>query len=166
MYREIPHEILCVIEPIVLDHGLELVDASLAGAGGRRALTVVLDTPEGDGRVTVDECAAVSREVGRALEVADVVPGSYTLEVSSPGVDRILARDKDFARAVGSRVAVHTRRPLDGRRNFRGRLVDFAGDELRVATEGGTARIPLAAVSRANAFHDPDSRGAGRSGQG
>jgi ribosome maturation factor RimP len=152
MYRDIPHDLLELIEPIVLDHQLELVDA-LVPVGKGRQLRIVLDTPEGDGRVTVDECAAVSREIGHALDATDLIRGRYVLEVSSPGVDRILAREKDFERVVGRRVAVETREPLDGRRNFRGELVSFESADVCVETESGPVRIPFQAVARAHAFY-------------
>ncbi len=104
MYQSIPHDLLEVIEPIVLDHGLEVVDAAPPVGGKSRRLQVIVDTPEGDGRVTLDECATVSREIGHALDATDLMPGSYVLEVSSPGIDRVLGRAKDFERAVGRRA--------------------------------------------------------------
>jgi ribosome maturation factor RimP len=153
MYRDIPTSLLAVIEPIVRAHGLELVDAGLRAGPGRSRLQVVLDTPQGDGRVGVDQCAAVSRELGHALDGHDLVPGAYLLEVTSPGVDRTLAREVDFERAVGRRVALETREPLDGRRRFRGELSSFRGAEALVHTEGGSVRIPFAKIARATAFH-------------
>jgi ribosome maturation factor RimP len=167
MYRDIPRELLELIEPIVLDHQLELVDAVVA-KGGRGRLHVILDTHEGDGRVTVGECAAVSREIGHALDANDLIRGSYVLEVSSPGVDRVLAREKDFERAVGQRVSLHTREPLEGRRHFRGELVAFDSTDVCVETESGPFRIPFEAVARAQAFYPLDEvsgRSAARGGR-
>jgi ribosome maturation factor RimP len=151
MYRDISRELLEVIEPIVEAHGLELVDVGL-GRGGRGRVAVIVDTPTGDGRVTVDECAAVSRELSHALDVEDVVAGSYVLEVSSPGVDRVLAREKDFEQAVGRKVSVETGEPLEGRRHFRGELLEFGGSALCVQTDTGLIRIPFERVTRAKAF--------------
>jgi ribosome maturation factor RimP len=153
MYRDIPPALLAVVEPIARDHGLEVVDAGLRAGPGKSRLCVILDTPEGDGRVLVDQCAAVSRELGYALDGLDLVPGAYVLEVSSPGVDRTLAREVDFERAVGRKVALETREPLDGRRRFRGELARFEGTEALVHTEGGDVRIPFAKIARAQAFH-------------
>jgi ribosome maturation factor RimP len=153
MYHEIPRPLLDVIEPIVAGYGLELVDASLVGGGARRRLNVILDTPAGDGRVTIDECAAVSRELGNALDVAEAVDGAYVLEVSSPGVDRILSREKDFERVLGRRVAVETREPIEGRRRFRGELTEFGDGGLRVETDSGVVSIPFEGVARAQAFY-------------
>ncbi len=155
MYQDIPKNLLGVIEPVVRDHGLELVDAQLGQGPGRARLQVVVDTPAGDGRVTVDTCAAVSREIGHGLDAGDFFSGaSYLLEVCSPGVDRTLAREKDFARVVGRRVALETKQPLEGRRRFRGELVAFDGDAAQLHTEGGDYRIPFSCIARARAF-DP-----------
>ena len=153
MYQSIPHDLLEVIEPIVLDHGLEVVDAAPPVGGKSRRLQVIVDTPEGDGRVTLDECAKVSREIGHALDATDLMPGSYVLEVSSPGIDRVLGRAKDFERAVGRRVSVDVIEPIDGRRHFRGELVGLEEDEARVRTESGDVRIAFDQVARAKAFY-------------
>jgi ribosome maturation factor RimP len=153
MYNDIPAEFRELIEPLVRSHGLELVDALVARSRGSARLNVVLDTPAGDGRVTVGECAAVSRELGHALEAAGAFEGPYLLEVSSPGVDRTLGRVCDFERALGREVALETREPLDGRRNFRGELVAFDGGQAQVRTDNGSFEIPFAQIRRAKAFH-------------
>ncbi|HTO71990.1 MAG TPA: ribosome maturation factor RimP [Myxococcota bacterium] len=152
MYKDIPESLRRVVEPVVRAHGLELVDAALGRGPTRSLLRVVVDTPSGDGRVLVDECAAVSRELGHGLDVAELIAGAYTLEVSSPGVDRTLAREVDFARAVGKRVALETRAPIAGRRRFKGELVAFDGAVATVRGDGGDARIEFAAIERAKAF--------------
>ncbi len=152
MYRDIPKALLDVVEPIARAHGLEVVDAGLSAGPGKSRLRVILDTPQGDGRVLVDQCAVVSRELGYALDGVDLVPGAYVLEVSSPGIDRTLAREVDFERAVGRRVALETREPLDGRRRFRGELARFGEAEALVHTESGDVRIPFAKIARATAF--------------
>ncbi len=159
MYRDIPPELLRVAEPVVKAHGLELVDASIRHGAGRVQVQLVLDTPAGDGRVLVDQCAAVSREVGHGLDAADLVGGSYTLEVSSPGVDRMLGREADFERVLGRRVKVETREPMQGRRHFKGELVAFERGEARLRTETGDFRIPFAKISRAQAFLPHESKG-------
>jgi ribosome maturation factor RimP len=146
MYRDIPESLLRVIEPVVRSHGLELVDAAVGRGPTRSLVRVIVDTPSGDGRVKVDDCAAVSRELGPGLDVAELIDGAYTLEVSSPGVDRTLGREVDFVRAVGRKVALETRAPIDGRRRFKG------------AADGGTFAIPFGAVERAKAFHPLDTQ--------
>jgi len=158
MYWDIAEDMRNLIEPIANDHGLEVVDASLKQGRGRGHFRVIVDTPAGDGRVTIDQCAEVSREIGRALDVADLIPAAYTLEVCSPGVDRTLGRVVDFERAVGRRVAVETRQPLEGQRRFKGELVEFVGDELHLQVGARRVQIPLAAVVRANAIYVNDGQ--------
>jgi ribosome maturation factor RimP len=156
MYKDIPESLRRVVEPVVRAHGLELVDAALGRGPTRSLLRVVVDTPRGDGRVLVDECAAVSRELGHGIDVSALIDGAYTLEVSSPGVDRTLAREIDFERAVGRKVALETRAPIDGRRRFKGELVAFDGAVATVRGDGGEARIAFDAIERAKAFHPTD----------
>ena len=157
MYRDIPPDLLRVVEPVVRGHGLELVDASVKqGRGGSRVL-IVLDTASGDGRVLVDQCAVVSREVGHGLDAADLVRGSYTLEVTSPGVDRTLGREVDFERVVGREVRVETREPLGGRR-FKGELLAFERGDARVRTETGEFSIPFTEIVRAQAFYPQEPK--------
>jgi ribosome maturation factor RimP len=162
MYSAIPRDLLEVIEPIVRDHGLEVVDAAPPVGGKSRRLHVILDTPEGDGRVTLDECAAVSREIGHALDASDLIHGAYVLEISSPGIDRVLGREKDFERAQGRKVSIDLAEPLDGRRHFRGELVMFEQKEMCVETESGRVRIPFDQVARAKAFYPAEEGEASR----
>lgn len=133
-------------------HGLELVDAGIGRGPARSLVRIVVDTPVGDGRVLVDDCAAISREVGHGLDVSALIPAAYTLEVCSPGVDRTLGREIDFTRAVGRRVAIETRAALDGRRRFKGELVAFDGAVATVRGEGRDFAIPFASIDRAKAF--------------
>jgi ribosome maturation factor RimP len=160
MYRDIRPELLGVVEPIAAAHGLELVDAQLSGVPGRGLrLRVVLDTPSGDGRVTIDQCARVSRELGHGLEAAGSIPHRYVLEVCSPGVDRMLARWVDFERVVGREVSVELRQPLDGRRRFRGELIACAEQRIEIRTpEGPSFQIPFAQIARAKAFYRDEAK--------
>jgi ribosome maturation factor RimP len=152
MYKDIPHELASLLEPLVRDHGLELVDAPFS-AGGRARLTVIVDTPAGDGQVAVEVCAEVSREIGHALDAVGCIDGSYLLEVTSPGLDRTLAREVDFERAVGRKVSVVTREPRDGRRRFTGRLASFEADRARIETDAGVVEISFPEVARAKSFY-------------
>jgi ribosome maturation factor RimP len=157
MYRDIPEKLLRVVEPVVRAHGLELVDAALGRGPARSLLRVVVDTPRGDGRVLVDECASVSRELGHGLDVSELIEGAYTLEVTSPGVDRALGREIDFERAIGRKVALETRAPIAGRRRFKGELVAFDGAAATVRCDGADLRVEFSAIERAKAFHPFDS---------
>jgi ribosome maturation factor RimP len=153
VYRDIPEELRTLIEPVVQDLGLELVDIEQTRAPGAWALCITVDTPEGDGRVTIGRCAEVSRELGTHLDAADLIPTNYRLEVSSPGLDRHLGREKDFLAARGHEVRIETRRPLDGRRRYRGRLLDFANGVARVAVDGTEFAIPFEEIARANTVY-------------
>jgi ribosome maturation factor RimP len=151
MYRDIPDSLRALIEPVVADHGLELVDADVARGPGGTLVRVVVDTPSGDGRVAIERCAEVSREIGSCLDASGAYAAGYRLEVASPGLDRVLAREKDFAAAAlrGAEVRVETRRPLDGRRRFRGELLAFEDGVARLRVDGREHSVPFAEVARA-----------------
>jgi ribosome maturation factor RimP len=131
-----------IAERVAASSGLEVVDVEFLGGGSARMLRVFLDKPavtigQGvtDGQtqlgVTHEDCANFSREFGTILDVEDVIPGgSYTLEVSSPGLDRKLTKAADFARFVGSRIKLMTRQPVNNNRRFEGRLEKFENDRL------------------------------------
>jgi ribosome maturation factor RimP len=153
VYKDIPEELKNAIEPVVLEHGLELMNVQTTRDRGMTILRVTIDTEEGDGRVAVDLLAKVSREVESVLDASEIMEEGYRLEVSSPGLDRMLAREKDFAAACGSQVKVRTRRPLDGRRRFRGELLDFKDGVVEVAVDGKRMGIPFDAIERANSIY-------------
>jgi len=154
MYRDIPEELRSLIEPVVEDAGLELVDVTLRRGRPPWLVRITVDTTSGDGRVPVDRCALVSREIATQLDVAEAIESSYQLEVSSPGLSRVLAREVDFARAQGSEVAIETRRPLEGRKRFRGRLLAFDGEAADVAVDGDEFRIPFSEVAKARTIYE------------
>jgi len=153
VYRDIPEELKVLIEPVVRDAGFELVDALLTRGRAPWLLRVTVDTPEADGRVSIERCAAVSREIGSQLDAADAIAVPYRLEVSSPGLDRLLAREKDFLVARGSEVQLETLRPLDGRRRFRGVLVEFEDGVARVSVDGREYRVPFADITKAHRIY-------------
>jgi ribosome maturation factor RimP len=116
-------QVRAIAERVAASSGLEVVEVELRGGGKARMLRIVIDKLAG---VTHEDCANLSREVGTILDVEDVVPGSsYTLEVSSPGLDRKLFRSADFERFTGNRVKLTTRNPVNGNRHFEGRLESF-----------------------------------------
>jgi ribosome maturation factor RimP len=153
VYRDIPEDLRQVIEPVVEAAGLELVDVSLVRGRQPWSLRVTVDTAAGDGRVAVDLCASVSREVSTHLDAADAIPVAYRLEVSSPGLDRLLAREKDFSSACGAEVSLETRQPLEGRRRFRGTLVAFEAGVARVLVDGSEFHVPFDSVARAHSIY-------------
>lgn len=124
-----------IAERVAASSGLEVVEVEFLGGGSARMLRVFLDKPAAGkdslAGVTHEDCANFSREFGTILDVEDVVPGgSYTLEVSSPGLDRKLTKAADFARFAGSRIKLMTRQPVNNNRHFEGRLEKFENDRL------------------------------------
>jgi ribosome maturation factor RimP len=121
-----------IAERVAASSGLEVVDIEFLGGGSARMLRVFLDKPAaGEQGVTHEDCVNFSREFGTILDVEDAVPGgSYTLEVSSPGLDRKLTKATDFARFVGSRLKLTTRQPVNNNRHFEGRLESFQDGRL------------------------------------
>lgn len=127
-----------IAERVAAAHGLELVEAEFRGGGKARMLRLYIDRPGG---VSHEDCANVSREVGTILDVEDAVPGgSYTLEVSSPGLDRKLVKSGDYERFAGSRIRVMTREPVEGSRHFEGRLEGLCEGRVRLELTGAAAK--------------------------
>jgi ribosome maturation factor RimP len=126
--------LIALIEPLVARLGFELVELEYAAGRGHGVLRLFIDRAAGVG---LDECAHVSREVSALLDVEDPIPSAYTLEVSSPGFDRVLRTREHFGRFVGSRVFVELKEPRAGRRRYTGQLltVDAAGIALAVDHE-------------------------------
>ena len=145
--RAVTERIAELVTPSLEANGFELVRVMLTG-GDRPTLQIMADRAD-ETPITVDDCADISRVVSAILDVEDPSKGAYTLEVSSPGIDRPLVRRKDFERFAGFEAKVETAAPVDGRRRFRGRLLGVEGDEVRLALETGEAAIPLSAIDRA-----------------
>ncbi|SCZ49420.1 ribosome maturation factor RimP [Thiohalomonas denitrificans] len=116
-----------LLEPSVAALGYELVGVEYRAQGLHSLLRIYIDSEDG---ITVDDCARVSRQISAVLDVEDPIRGQYTLEVSSPGADRPLFKAKDFERFAGSRVKVKLGIPVEGRRNFKGRLVGIRGTDV------------------------------------
>jgi ribosome maturation factor RimP len=123
-----------IADRVATSSGLEVVEVEFLGGGKARMLRVFLDKPAAGADplagVTHEDCANFSREFGTILDVEDVMPGSYTLEVSSPGLDRKLIKPADFTRFTGSRIKLTTRQPVNNNRHFEGRLESFADGRL------------------------------------
>jgi ribosome maturation factor RimP len=123
-----------IADRVAASSGLEIVDIEFLGGGKARMLRVFLDKSAAGtdplAGVTHEDCARFSREFGTILDVEDVMPGSYTLEVSSPGLDRKLVKAADFTRFTGSRLKLTTRQPVNNNRHFEGRLEKFDDGRL------------------------------------
>lgn len=162
MRRPDIHVVEKIVEPVCLAHGVELVQVVIAGERGGPVLRVVIDRPgseRGAGAgVTLADCQAVSRDLGPALEVNDAMPGSFRLEVSSPGLDRPLVKLGDFERFAGRDVKVKLSAPRpDGRggrrRSFSGKLLGVEGDAVRLESEGDELQLPFAEIAKAHVVH-------------
>ena len=157
-----------IAERVAASSGLEVVEVEILGGGKARMLRVFLDKASAGtdplAGVTHEDCANFSREFGTILDVEDVMPGSYTLEVSSPGLDRKLIKPADFTRFTGSRMKLTTRQPVDNNRHFEGRLESFKDGKLTMdlsvashksrkkmgAVAGEKIEIEFANVEKAN----------------
>ncbi len=146
--QDILQQVGQLVRPIAARTGLEVVDIQLAGEGGRHTvLRVLMDRP--DGGITLDECARVNEALSRQLDLYDLFPSSYTLEVSSPGLDRSLKTDQDYRRFAGRRAELTTYGPVDGQRRFRGILLGVLGDSVAVQIEGRQVQLPKDQIAQA-----------------
>jgi len=127
-----------LIEPILEPEDIELIDLEFKLERGAWVLRLYIDTPGGVG---LKHCELVSRQVGAMLDMEDPVEHSYTLEVSSPGINRILRREKDFIQYAGSPVKIKTRHKLDGKRNFHGILMGMEGTMIVLDVDGKRVEI-------------------------
>ena len=130
--------LIALIEPLIGRLGYELVELEQTSGRGSAVVRLFIDRPEGVG---LTDCERVSREVSALLDVEDPIPTAYTLEVSSPGFDRVLRTPAHFARFVGSRVAVELAVPREGRRRYTGTLLE--ADEAGIALEVDGNRVAM-----------------------
>ncbi len=141
------NQIAGIIEPSLDAMGYRLVRVAVLGAG--RATLQIMAERRDDASMTVDDCADISRSVSALLDVADPIASAYTLEVSSPGIDRPLVRPEDYDRFAGFEARIEVSRPISGRKRFRGRLLGRSGDTVRLIAEAGEVEVPLSAIARA-----------------
>ncbi len=142
-----------LIEPILVEMDVELVDMEYLSEHGRWVLRIFVDK---EGGVTVEDCARVSREIGDLIDVKDYIPHKYVLEVSSPGLNRPLKKEKDILWAIGRKVKVKMERPLEGRRNFTGYLRNFHDATLYLEVEKDLIALPWQHVAKATLVYEFD----------
>ena len=135
-----------LLEPVVEQLGFELADVELRLGGQDGLLRLYIDQ---DGGIDVEDCQSVSRQVSAILDVEDPLPGKYTLEVSSPGLDRTLTKPAHFQRFMGEDIRVKLRFPLEGRRNFRGALKSADEENIEVEVDGESHSLALATIESA-----------------
>jgi ribosome maturation factor RimP len=152
-----------LLEPPIEALGFELVDIEFAQAGRGGVLRIYIDRCAGgdafagenngagsrSAKITVDDCAAASHAVSQVLEIEDPIKGRYTLEVSSPGFDRILRKREHFERFIGERMFAELKLPIEGRRRFIGVLKSVLGDAIVVEVDGQAHKLPLERIQKA-----------------
>lgn len=140
-----------LIGPSIEGLGYELWGVERLGGGGAITLRIYIDHPEG---ITVDDCERVSHQVSGVLDLEDPIRAAYTLEVSSPGVDRPFFSAEQCADYVGEELNLSLARPVEGRRRLRGRLEAVEGDTLRVEVDAQTQNIEFSNVLKARLLPD------------
>lgn len=146
-FESLLREVREVVEPILESQGFELVDLEYQRESQGWVLRIYLDR---EGGVNLEDCAGVSHEVGAILEVKDLIPSAYILEVSSPGLTRPLKKPEDFNKFRNQMVKIKLYEPLEGRRNFKGTLLGLEGDRVRVEVEQRVYELPLQRIAKAN----------------
>jgi len=141
-----------LIQDVVEGQGYELVDAELKGGGKNSILRIFIDKPAG---ISHHDCELISEQVGTVLDVEDLIPSSYTLEVSSPGLERKLVKEGDFTRFNGKLARIQTRIPLNQQKVFRGRLQGLQSGKVRLESlNGDVMEIPLDVIQEARLEFD------------
>ena len=137
-----------LIAPTIEAMGYEVVRVALGGGRQSSRLQVMVERKD-RAPMRVDDCAEISRTISAVLDVEDPIESAYTLEVSSPGLDRPLTRPADFERFKGYEARIESFRPIEGRRKFKGRLEGLDGEMVRIRCDGTELGVPLAAVTKA-----------------
>jgi ribosome maturation factor RimP len=136
-----------LVQEVVQSQGYEVVDVEFKGAGKSSILRIFIDKEDG---VSHRDCELVSEQVGTVLDVEDLIPSTYTLEVSSPGLDRKLVKESDYTRFEGKLARIQTRIPLNQQKVFRGRLQGLHGGKVRLELQKGELlEIPLDVIQEA-----------------
>jgi ribosome maturation factor RimP len=144
-------QLQAIIEPAVTALGFELVGIEHLSQGRHSLLRIYIDHEDGIG---VEHCAEVSHQVSAVLDVEDPITGEYTLEVSSPGLDRPLFTEAHFRRYEGSMVDLRLRAPLEGRRRFKGRMHGVTDGKVLIEVDGVEYAVPLDGIEKANLVHE------------
>lgn len=146
--KPLSEQITDLIAPSLEPMNIEIVQVQVVDGAKRKTIQVLAENRE-TGRITLDECAKASRTISALLDVEDVIRGAYNLEVSSPGIDRPLVKAADFAKYVGFEVKVETALPVDGRRRFRGELIEASEDNVVVRVDGADHRLSIGNIQQA-----------------
>ena len=152
---DMERNIVSLCEPVLASLGFDCVHLEFNGGSGKGMLRIFIDHEDG---ITVNDCARASRQLETVLDVEEVLNGAYTLEVSSPGLDRPLGRRSDFERYQGQTAKIKTHAPIAGQRHWKGSLAGIEGEDLLIEVNGETVAIPLSDVKRANLQYEFDSK--------
>ena len=148
MLEDVASKVEEIAQRIARSEGLELVEVEVKGGGTSRFVRIAIDKPDG---VTHTDCQTVSEKVGEILEAEDAIPGHYTLEVSSPGLERKLLKPQDYQRFEGQKAKVTMREEVDGRRTWEGTLAGYSDGIISLETQPGEIRrLPFDQVKKAN----------------
>jgi ribosome maturation factor RimP len=148
MRQPVASKIEEIAQRVAESEGIELVEVEVLGGGRNRLVRIYIDKPAG---VSHADCELISQQVGTILDVEDLVPGHYTLEVSSPGVERKLLKPRDYERFQGKKVKLTLREPIDDQRHWEGTLAGFDDGVISLNTEGGkSVRFRFDQVEKAN----------------
>lgn len=146
MSGNLRERLIALIEPLAGSLGYELVELEFAAGRSHGVLRIFIDRPEG---IRVEDCERMSREVSGLLDVEDPIPTAYTLEVSSPGFDRVLRTKPHFERFVGERVHVELKVPREGRRRYTGLLRQVADAGIEIEVDRQMVNVPFAEIGKA-----------------
>jgi ribosome maturation factor RimP len=149
-------ELTELLAPVVADLGLECLGVEYSPSHGNGLVRVYIEAA--DRAVTVDDCEAVSRQVSATLDVNDPVDGRYTLEVSSPGLDRPLYTPQQFARFIGGAAKIELNLPVNGRRRFQGPILAVEGDTIVVEQDGARVEIAQGNIHKARLVPELEER--------
>jgi len=147
-----------LIEPTILSEGMELIDIEYFRESRGWVLRIYIDK---EGGVNLNHCSRISEQIGDIIEVKDLIPHRYTLEVSSPGLNRPLKKEKDFTTYVGKTIKVKTFKPIEQKRNFQGKLLGYKEGKVMMSTDNLEIHIPFSLISKANIqyqFPDPKKK--------
>ena len=155
MREDVVDQVRALAGRVAASYGLEIFDVEFRREGQGLVLRVRIDRPgpaaTAEDSVSIENCAQVSRDLSTLLDVEDVVPGAYTLEVSSPGLDRPLRHADDYRRFSGRRAKLVMREAVDGQKYFKGRLGGVDDEAVLIDAEDGRRhRVPIGVITRAN----------------
>jgi len=145
-----------LIEPIILSEGMELIDIEHLRESRGWVLRFYIDK---EGGVTLNNCSHLSEQIGDLIEVKDLIPHSFILEISSPGLNRPLKKEKDFITYIGENIKVKTLKPIDQKKNFQGKLLGYKEGKVMIGSDNQKIYIPFSLISKANIqYQFPDHK--------